>query len=140
MRRNRAAGVLVGVNQRGQRPGGTENRVQIQAQLAGDGVVGPEPGRRDDPVDGDRLRVAAQAAAGDLYSAVVGHGTHYADGETGEQPDPAGLDVVAQHRVQRAAGGKRVVVASAVGTGRARCPDRPRNCGSGLLLGEGGQC
>src|SRR5690606_25451823 len=56
--RDGAAGVLVRVDERGQGAGGAEDRVQVQAEFGGDGVVGAEAGRPHDAVDDDVLLTA----------------------------------------------------------------------------------
>lgn len=67
-------------------------------------MVGPEAGRRDDPVGGDLASVG-----GDQADAVGGaaHGVHP---EAGDQGDFAGIDQGAQSAAERAPGGQFVGV------------------------------
>jgi hypothetical protein len=67
-----AAGVHVGVDQRGQRPGGFEDRVEVEAQLGGDAVVGPESGGGHDPIHGDLPLGAGRVAADHRDALAVG--------------------------------------------------------------------
>ena len=67
MRVDGAAGVLVGVDQRGQLDGGLEALVEAEAQLGEEGQVGAEAGQDDDLVD----RVQAAAVLADQDQAAV---------------------------------------------------------------------
>ena len=130
MRRDRAAGVLVRVDQRRQRAGGAQDRVQVEAQLADDVVVGPETGRvhhrvRDDP----------PLAGGQLHAAVGGL-LDGLDPEAADQLDPAGLHQVLQPGAERTAGRELVGGAAAVGAGLVGAAHHPDDLGARRLLGQ----
>ncbi|WP_187281180.1 hypothetical protein [Nonomuraea sp. C10] len=72
-----AAGVVVGVDERGPQAGGAQDRVQVQAEFGGDGVVGAEAGGRDDTVRGEPPFRAA-GLPGDQFDA--GSARSYAHG------------------------------------------------------------
>ena len=61
MRAHRAAGMLVGVDQRRQRPRALQRRVQVQAQLGEEGQVRPQAGRHHELVGDDRQGLFARA-------------------------------------------------------------------------------
>jgi hypothetical protein len=86
VRRDGAAGVLVRVDHRREQARRTEDRVEIQAQFAGDRVIRPEAGRGHDPIDRD-----GTAAVGHPHT--VGGDVEAFHAEAGEQGDGAVVDV-----------------------------------------------
>ncbi len=125
VRRDRAAGVLVRVDQRGQCAGRAEDRVEVEPQLRHDLVVRPEAGRVHHDI-GDHGPVARRQfhPAADLADRL---GT-----EAGDQLDPAGLDQGAQPDAEGAAGRQLVVGAAAVTPGLTRTAHHPDDLGTGL--------
>ncbi len=96
-------------------------------------MVGAEPGRGHDPVD---FEGADTVGHFDLAVGLDGDGLR---GESGDEPDPAGVHVLAQSGADCAAGRQRVGGLAAVGAGRARRPDRPGDLRARHLLGELGE-
>jgi hypothetical protein len=91
--------VPVRVDQRRERPGGTHDRVQVEAQLANYVVVGAEAGRVHDHVGQYAL-----FAGGQFDPAVRGTGCGL-DPEAAHKFDLAGLDELLEAAAERAAGG-----------------------------------
>ena len=140
-----AAGVHVGVDDRAEGGRALQGRLQRQAQLGGDGVVGPEPGGRDhriglhDQVLGLDDLVALDVVAGQP-DPVTGQ-RDGADAKAADQLDAAVLDQGGQVGGEPAPGREFVGLGAALadqwpGGGRA---DRPHDLGARRLLLELGQ-
>ncbi len=98
VRRDGAAGVLVGIDQRGERAGRTEDRVQVETQLGDDVVVGPETRSSSRPC---RRRPSAPRRS--VHAAIRSTGDGF-DAEAASQFDAAGLDELLHSLAERAAG------------------------------------
>jgi hypothetical protein len=143
-----AAGVDVGVDERAQRGGALQGRIESKAELGGDGVVGSEPGRRDHLISLHNQVLGLDAVA--TLDVIAGQPDpitgqrHGPDAEAGDQLDAAVLDQVGQVGGESPPGGELVVGGVALadqgpGGGRA---DRPHDLGVRRLpleLGQGEQ-
>lgn len=98
-----AAGVVVRVDQRSQCAGRAKDRVQIEAQLGGEGVVGPESGGVDDHVGGQLILRAVEPSSGQLDAAAAQR-AHRMGVEAGDDIDAAGPHVCAEAGAESAAG------------------------------------
>ncbi len=128
-----AAGVLVGVDERGQSGGCLEALVEAEAELGQEGQVGAEAGEDDDLVD----RVEAAAVLADEDRAAVGGALDGVGAEAGDRVGVALVDGGPGGEAEGAAGGELIGFAAAEGgAGDAPAQD-PDALGAGAVVGPG---
>jgi hypothetical protein len=118
-----AAGVHVGVDERPERGRALQTGLKCQAELGGDGMVGPEPGRHhhliglhDQPLGLNVVALEVAAGQPDPVTDRLGR----VDPEAADELDPAGLDQGGQIGGQSAPGRELVSFGTALADQRPR--------------------
>jgi hypothetical protein len=106
--------VHVGIDERPERRGALQGWLQREPQLGGDGVVGPEPGRRDHLIGLHNQALGLDDVASEVITGQpdpITDRLHGADAKAGDQFDVAGLGQVGG---EPAPGGKLVGLGAAL--------------------------
>ena len=134
VRRHRAAGMQVRVDQRSERLGALDPGIEVEPKLAREDEVGTLPGRDDDAVDRpERPRAVSRLAFEDHLLAGP---PHRGGREAEDQGHLSAVDEILHVRAELAAGGQLVGEAAAVDADQVGAAHDPHDLGLRVALGE----
>src|SRR5262245_21660229 len=125
MRRYRATGVLIGINQWSQCSRAFKPGIQVESQFTCEGQIGPLTCGCNNPVNRSDLSDSVCRLA--LDNQLTIQPVNRMDGKTGNQIDLAAFHQLSHISSKLAAGGKTVSVAAAIDSDQirtARCPNK----------------